>query len=396
MPVTRKQRYAKYAAVPLTVLLIGGLYFGACAIAEKRFSSALESASVMETEHRDGLWNYNVLSAREQSLYRLLADAMESSETKTQRTAFVPTQQEFSAAFDAVLCDYPLYCDLIREECMLVAGENSAFMRLSYLSDGDFRRQQLSDFAESIAAQAQAMTDTEFALLLHDTVVQRCSYSKDAPVLSTAYDAIDLCETDSLGYALLYTLVCREAGIDCAVVRGTVQTGEQEGSHAWNVLTLDGVTGYTDVMWDDTADKDAPLLPFHGYYFLSADEIGTDHIPMDGLDFPSEDETENYYEQRGICVNDAETLGILLPTLLTDARTRCADAVEFMLDPTFEITDYALEEALTAAIEAANADESISSPLLRAVHRMYRCTVSGGGITVQLFYEENNNELGES
>ena len=58
-----------------------------------------------------------------------------------------------------------------------------------------------------------------------------------------------------------------------------------------------------------------------------------------------------------------------------------------MLDPAFEITDYALEEALTAAIEAANADESISSPLLRAVHRMYRCTVSGGGITVQLFYE---------
>ena len=390
-----KNRYARYAAVPFALLAIGGLYFGASAIAEKRFSSALESASVLETETREGLWNYNFLSAREQHVYHLLADAMQSRDTTTQRTAFVPTQAEFSAAFDAVLCDYPLYCDLIRAECVLVAGENSAYMRLSYLPDGDVRRQTLSAFAESAVRDVQNLTDAEAALYLHDTLVQRCSYSAAASVQSTAYDAIDPCAADSLGYALLYTLVCREAGIDCAVVRGTVQTEDQAGAHAWNVLTLDGETGYTDVMWDDTAKEDAPLLPFHGYCFLSAEEIGADHTPMEGLCFPTEDETENYYEQKALCIADADTLGTLLPMLLTDARSGGRDSVEFWLDPTMELTDYALEQAISAAIDAANADEHSLSPRLRQVHRLYRCTVSGGGITVQLFYEENNT-LGES
>lgn len=394
----QKKRDSGYAAWLLLPAVLGGLYFGARMIAEAQITEALRSASDLETAVRAGLWNYNFLTAREQLLYDSLIAAMETRDEKTQRVTFVPTQAEFSAAFDAVLCDYPLYCDLIREECMLIAGENSAFMELSYLEDGEERRRAISDFAQSIVQEGRgaSLSESVFALMLNDSLTRHCRYASElSDQYSTAYDAITG-TTDSFGYALLYTLVCREVGIDCAVVRGTVTAVDTVGVHAWNVLTLDGVTGYTDVMWNDSEMQDAEQLPFHGYYFLSAEEIGADHTMMAGLSFPIEHETENYYEQIGVCVTDADTMHSLLPSLLTDARAHDADAVEFMLDPAFEITDYALEEALTAAIEAANAAEGITGPHLRGVHRLYRSSANGRGITVQLFYEDNNNELGES
>ena len=243
---------------------------------------------------------------------------------------------------------------------------------------------------------AQGVSEWELALFFNDKLTQHCQYSADTAVgHATAYDAVTG-DADGYGYALLYALVCREAGIDCGVVRGTVHTENSEGAHAWNVLTLDGVTGYTDVMWNDPANEDASWLPFHGYCFLSADEIGADHTPMTGICFPSDAETKNYYEQRGICIANADALGTMLAALMIDARANLSDCVEFMLDPTVELTDYALEEAIAAAIDAANADDIGNAPRLRQVHRLYRCTVSGGGITVQLFYEENNNEFGET
>ena len=149
MTQEQKQRYARYAALPMALLAVGGLYFGARAVADRQFSAAFRSASEYTAEQREGLWNYNSLTAREQMLYDVLAEAMEPQEEETARVLFLPTAEEFSAAFDAVLLDHPLYCDLIREECALVAGENSAYVTLSYLSDGETRRQQLKQAARA-------------------------------------------------------------------------------------------------------------------------------------------------------------------------------------------------------------------------------------------------------
>ena len=239
------------------------------------------------------------------------------------------------------------------------------------------------------------MTDTAFALYLHDSIVQRCQYSDGATEQTTAYDAWFGSVTDGFGYALLYALFCREAEIDCAVVRGTVTGGDETGEHAWNVLTLDGVTGCTDVMWNDSETQTEHRLPFHGYYFLSAAEIGADHTPTAGIVFPSDDNTENYYEMQELCITDAAQTDAFLAELLTDARSVGGDTVELWVDPALGITDYALEQALTRAIDTANA-QALSAPQLRQVHRVYRSSVGGGGMTVLLFYEENDEQPGET
>ena len=171
MTQKQKKRLSGYAAWPLSLLALAGLYLGAKAISDVQFDAA-SSASGTEILIRDGLWNYNALDAREQQLYDVLCDAMASRDTKTAYLAFVPTQKEFSAAFDAVLYDHPLFCDLIPSECAVVAGDNAAYMTLSYLSDGEEYRRALSDFADALTQDvlSQALSDAEFALLLHDNL----------------------------------------------------------------------------------------------------------------------------------------------------------------------------------------------------------------------------------
>ena len=398
-----KKRLAGYAAWPLSLLVLAGLYFGAKAVSDIRFDAARASAGETELQEKDGLWNYNALGAREQQVYDVLYEAMTSRDTQTAYLAFVPTQTEFSAAFDAVLYDHPLFCDLVRENCSLISGDNAAYMTLSYLPDGEERRRVLSDFAESVTqdGRSQALSDGAFALLLNDRLTQHCQYpTEPLSAHSTAYDAA-VGHADSFGYALLYTLVCREAGIDCAVINGTVQSGDSVGEHAWNVLAMDGVRGYTDVMWNDAAASismdgaDGSALPFHGYYFLSFAEMSADHIPADGTAFGDGGDTQNYYEQQGCCIAGETELQPMLTALLSEAQREQVGCVEFRLEPALGITDYALEQALTAAISAVNEAAAADTPLLRQTNRIYHASHDGGSMTVQLFYEESD-ELGET
>lgn len=393
MTVKQKQSLGRVVGFLLTAALPIGIYFGACRISDSQFASAVKTAHDTEIEVREGLWNYNALSGREQLLYRVLHDAMEQRDAETARIAIVPTAEEFAAAFDAVLCDDPLFCDVLREECTLVTGDNSAYVTLSYAADGAARRQQLADTAAKLTDGLA--NDETTARLLHDAMMD-CTWSSDGGEIgSTAYDALCLGRADAMGYALAYALVCDQAGIDCTVVTGTVKSADTVGAHAWNALMLNGVTGYTDVMWNDAAASigmdgaQETALPFHGYYFLSFAEMSADHTPAYGDAFWPDGETQNYYEQKGLCISEETELVPVLTTLLTDARRSQIGCIEFRLEPGLELTDYALEEALTAAIAVVN-QSAVGGQLLRQTNRVYHTSSDGGSITVQLFYEDIN------
>lgn len=393
MTVKQKQSLGRVVGFLLTAALPIGIYFGACRISDSQFASAVKTAHDTEIEVREGLWNYNALSGREQLLYRVLHDAMEQRDAETARIAIVPTAEEFAAAFDAVLCDDPMFCDLLREECTLVTGDNSACVTLSYAADGAARRQQLADTAAKLTDGLA--NDETTARLLHDAMMDCTWSSNDGEIGSTAYDALCLGRADAMGYALAYALVCDQAGIDCTVVTGTVKSADTVGAHAWNALMLNGVTGYTDVMWNDAAASigmdgaQETALPFHGYYFLSFAEMSADHTPAYGDAFWPDGETQNYYEQKGLCISEETELVPVLTTLLTDARHSQIGCIEFRLEPGLELTDYALEEALTAAIAVVN-QSAVGGQLLRQTNRVYHTSSDGGSITVQLFYEDIN------
>ena len=77
MTVKRKQSLDRVVGILLAAALPIGIYFGACLISDSQFASAVKTAYDTEIEVREGLWNYNALTGREQLLYRVMHDAME-------------------------------------------------------------------------------------------------------------------------------------------------------------------------------------------------------------------------------------------------------------------------------------------------------------------------------
>lgn len=59
------------------------------------------------------------------------------------------------------------------------------------------------------------------------------------------------------GYASLFKAMCEEAKIKCEYISGESITSNNYGSHAWNIVKLDGVWYIMDVTWatGNTTDK---------------------------------------------------------------------------------------------------------------------------------------------
>lgn len=112
------------------------------------------------------------------------------------------------------------------------------------------------------------------ALLAHDALVKRCTYSNEGNYVEnhSVYGA--LCNQAAVceGYAEAFQLLMSIAGLDCCYVEG--EAGEP---HAWNLLCIDGAYYHVDTTWDDpVADDGLPRLE-HDYFLLSDAEIAQTH-----------------------------------------------------------------------------------------------------------------------
>ena len=68
-------------------------------------------------------------------------------------------------------------------------------------------------------------------------------------------------KTVCAGYASLFKAMCEEAKIKCEYIVGESITSNNYGSHAWNIVKLDGVWYIMDVTWatGNTIDKSASI-----------------------------------------------------------------------------------------------------------------------------------------
>ncbi len=71
------------------------------------------------------------------------------------------------------------------------------------------------------------------------------------------------------GYASLFYRMALEAGLDCRVITGAADNGEEVGPHAWNIVKVNGKYYWHDVTWIDGTGSDE--------YFLKGRSGFTDH-----------------------------------------------------------------------------------------------------------------------
>lgn len=105
--------------------------------------------------------------------------------------------------------------------------------------------------SETLRQQSQQMVDLALTLITEDSTAQSLFDSAaDGLTISpnceksSPYDALVKKESDSEGAALAYQLLCDQAGIECYLVQGTLNSF----SHFWNiVLTEDGTYRHMDL-----------------------------------------------------------------------------------------------------------------------------------------------------
>lgn len=163
---------------------------------------------------------------------------------------------------------------------------------------------QLDAAVDSLLDGMPEETD-EFSkeLYLHDQLLNICTYDKQAaastrptedyPDAFTAYGALvqgkGVCE----GYSRAMQLLLHRVGI-----RATLVTGfdENQVSHMWNLVTIDGRNYHLDPTWNDADD-----LLRHTYFNLTTDEIELTHT-LDGENIGVDSCTateSNYYKRMG-------------------------------------------------------------------------------------------------
>ena len=91
-------------------------------------------------------------------------------------------------------------------------------------------------------------------------------------------------------YAELFQAMCTRAGIPCVIVTGEAGGG----SHAWNMVYVDGQWLYVDCTFDDPVSR-TPVLR-HDYLLVDSETMAISHC-WDGDDYPMPDAYDPAWEQ---------------------------------------------------------------------------------------------------
>ena len=150
-----------------------------------------------------------------------------------------------------------------------------------YISDGTDTpaSQEAVQKAEEIVADVVTadMSDYDIAKALHDYLVLHCAYDYDnyrnhtIPAASytangALLDGVAVCS----GYAKAYEALLTAAGIPCETI-----SGYANGSHAWNLVQIDGAWYHVDTTWDDPAPDKQGYVRYD--YFLKSDAYMRSH-----------------------------------------------------------------------------------------------------------------------
>lgn len=171
---------------------------------------------------------------------------------------------DIAMALDRAFGSNPLSC-VLPPEAEISIHPDSGFDRiveisLSYPQPRSVltaARDTLTELVEDMVSAVSSATKAAVALELYNALSSRCRYDPDGSLRSQdpeldpeGGDSLSAALTeglaDSRGFALAYSALCREAGIDCVIVTGTMN----KDPHWWNIVNIDGEYYHVDVSSD--------------------------------------------------------------------------------------------------------------------------------------------------
>ena len=223
--------------------------------------------------------SYELLSSDQQSLYNQIAAAIDARQ-QTVSLGFASVE-DVDAAFTALSYDHPEYFWLEGYEYVVYPARIDLSPRTNCAYDEiDGIQAAIEERVQQVLATIPADTSTyQRVRAIYTWIIENTDYSLEASnnqnVRSVFLGGSSVCG----GYARAFQLLCHRLGIPCAYVTGTLAGG---GTHAWNLVTIDGVQTYVDVTWGDPTYADgSSSRTNYDYLCLTTDEISRDHFAGD-------------------------------------------------------------------------------------------------------------------
>lgn len=213
---------------------------------------------------------YQMLDETGQALYRQIYANAEALNEKFAPVESV-TGKQLKNSFTAVVNDHPeLFWVETGYQYRYGPDGNVAEIDLIFNSVSgklDTAKPEFENAAASIAKTTYGKyTDYEKEVQVHDELISRVVYDKNAPLNQSAYSALVNGRTVCAGYARAFQYVLQQLGIPCYYVTG--YAGE---NHAWNIVQLEDGYYNVDSTWDDTDPNT------HDYFNCSDDDYKKDH-----------------------------------------------------------------------------------------------------------------------
>ncbi|HIZ19994.1 MAG TPA: hypothetical protein H9674_03955 [Firmicutes bacterium] len=297
------------ALLAVCCLLLSGCSLFFPGLEESSSSAPAEDPARYASEYSGG-WNYQRLDDRLQTgyaeVYTALRDRFGTDEQVTISDSAQGTSQEYLGL--RVELSEPLHT---REEAeqlyTTVTGDNPQFFYIGntysyegyrkggvdyydvfclvFTMDAQERGQAAVQLEEAVASLMEGVPagdpqqEFQAELLLYDRLAERCTYETRAageadpaasyPAAFTAYGALVEGRAVCEGYARAMQLLLHRAGIACTLVTGT---DEEQVSHMWNLVTVEGKNYHLDPTWGDSGDRLS-----HAYFNLTTEEILRTH-----------------------------------------------------------------------------------------------------------------------
>ena len=296
-------------------------------------SEDIYDADKYRSEYEDH-WEYQQLSAEEKrfygSIYTAVTDTVdtesyitctdENNQTFEQYgvRVYVPdvslSKEDITQVYEAFFADNPQYFYLDRtysfEGIPTIDGQTlyNALI-LQYLFSAEQRVQaqsQLQTVLNTILADKPASDDDyETERYLHDQLTVRCTYDITAaeqetiasPNAYSAYGALVEGKAVCEGYAKAMQLLLQESDIPATLVTGTAK--ENNESHMWNLVTINGENYHLDSTWNDNNDNQQ-----YTFFNLTTEMVSQSVTIENPNNFPLCTATEDNYFVRNDTVID--------------------------------------------------------------------------------------------
>ena len=327
---------------------------------------------------------FNTLTYREQLLYNNILDAAKTCAEKSEVLRYEYDIDTFSKVARYVLADNPDLFYVNFDALVINHGWHRTYVTMAYCAEGDALKGYIADYekalSEMIAAAADAKSDFERELMLHDHLTEECEYAVDDSdrLHNTAYGALVLKRAYCDGYAYAIKAALDRMDIQSAIVYGSVNGAD----HVWNMVLIDGKYYHLDSMWDDADLSYGEGLKFHGYFNLSEDRILLDHVYKYREVLPEANGTDDYYVSMGLHAETAEECADIIFNAMVDAAEKERSYIELLCDETSSNED--LKPYFQEAADRAN--KELDDETFLTAFRVFSASEKSNAVTIQIFY----------